>query len=222
MTDRDDAGAAMPHDSDVSAAQLGWLSECDSGMHILDLGCGDGRVAAAIGSEASRYVAVDCDPIAIDRCRNSSPDVELVEADMCSLKSDIGRFDMVLCLGNTFCLLWDVDVAVAALKSWHELLIEGGMIVLDDLPGDHWPEVATGNWLSGFSEDGDCQLVWAEDDAVLAIREGEAVDVDSWALREDDQRMRIWTMGAMRLAAAAAGLTATRIPEGGVLVMRPA
>ena len=222
MSDRDELGAAMPHDPDASGRQLDWLQPRAAGQHVLDLGCGDGRVARAIGGDTARYVAVDCDPVAIERCQACCPGAETLVADMRGLPEGLGTFDLVICLGNTFCLLWEVDAAVMALKRWASLLGPAGMIVLDDLPGDHWPEVAQGNWVSGVSDDGESQLLWADDDAVLAIRHGDAVDLDSWCFREDDRRMRIWTSGALRLAATAAGLALTRIPEAGVLVMRPA
>jgi hypothetical protein len=141
---------------------------------------------------------------------------------MRGVPESLGHFDLVLCLGNTFCLLWDVDEAVSALKRWASMLSTGGMIVLDDLAGQHWPEVAEGNWICGISDDGASQLVWADHDAVLAIRQGDAVDVDSWSLKEGDCRMRIWTSGALRLAASAAGLSLRRVPEAGVLIMRSA
>ena len=65
------------------------------------------------------------------------------------------------------------------------------------------------------------QLVWAENDAVFAIREGEEVDAECWELKESDQRVRLWTMGAMQLAARLAELSAPEVPvAGAILVMR--
>jgi hypothetical protein len=65
------------------------------------------------------------------------------------------------------------------------------------------------------------QMVWAADDAVFTIREGDSVDEDSWELKETDTQLRLWTMGSLRLLANVATLSAPEIPvTGAILVMR--
>jgi hypothetical protein len=65
--------------------------------------------------------------------------------------------------------------------------------------------------------------VWAADDAVFAIRDGEAIDIESWHPNEQDRRMRLWTAGSLRLAVGAAGFQPPcRQVDGGVLVLQPA
>ena len=97
----------------------------------------------------------------------------------------------------------------------------GGSLVIDDLPGEYWSELSSGNWQSGVSEDGRSQLVWSPDDAVFAIRSGTEVDADCWQFKASDTRLRLWTDGALRLACELSGLSR---PEGQVgrnlLVMR--
>ena len=91
---------------------------------------------------------------------------------------------------------------------------------MDDCPGLYWPELAGGNWCAGISDDG-AQLVWAEDDAVFAVRRDGAVDPARGALEPGDRALRLWTRGAIDLAARAAGLSASQRIEGGaLLVMR--
>jgi hypothetical protein len=95
------------------------------------------------------------------------------------------------------------------------------MVILDDIPGDLWPEVAQGRWANGVNEEETLQLVWAANDTVFAIREGDAVDPDSWELGEDDLSLRLWTMGSLSLAAQLAGLSAPEVPvAGAVLIMQ--
>ena len=82
-------------------------------------------------------------------------------------------------------------------------------------------QLTTGNWLAGVTDDGAAQLVWHESDAVFALRYGDDVDPDVDELAPTDRSMRLWTDGAIRLAAAAASLSAPRrIPDVGLLVMR--
>ena len=129
--------------------------------------------------------------------------------------------DVIVCCGQTFMLLADVDQGVEALRLFKESLREGGMVILDDIPGDLWPEVAQGRWANGVNEEETLQLVWASNDTVFAIREGDAVDADMWELGEDDRFLRLWTMGSLRLAAQLAGLSAPEVPvAGAVLIMR--
>ncbi len=223
MSDRDDIGAAAPHEQERSDRQLAWVRESCSGRSVLDLGCGDGRVAAEVSPVACRYVAIDHDPEALARCGEVSVGGELVQADIRQPPLEGQRFDRVLCLGNTFCLLWDVDVAVDAMRQWRALLGDGGVLVLDDIPQNLWPDVADGHWINGVAEGGQLQLVWALDDAVMVLRRGGAVDPDSQRICDTDQPMRIWTAGAMRLAARLAGFEPPEHDaEAGVLILRPA
>jgi hypothetical protein len=94
-------------------------------------------------------------------------------------------------------------------------------VILDDIPGDLWLEVAEGNWANGVNSESTLQLVWAKNDAVFAIREGDLVDAEGWELTEKDTPLRLWTMGALRLAAQLAELSAPVVPvAGAILVMR--
>jgi len=223
VSSRDEIGAAAPHDPERSDRQLAWLRDSCRGRSVLDLGCGDGRVAAAVAAEASRYVAVDCDAVALARCAAVCEQIEVLEADMVRppLKGD--RFESVLCLGNTFCLLWDVDVAVEAMRHWRALLSRDGFLVLDDIPQNLWPEVAEGRWINGVADEDGMQLVWAPDDAVMVIRRGSDIDQGEPNFRDTEQPMRVWTAGALRLAARLAGFAPPEHhPEGGVLILRPA
>ena len=132
MSDLDRGDAAMPHDADRSALQCEWLATACRGHDVLDLGCGDGRVASVLAPIAQSYVALDNDAEAIRRCQERAPDATMIEGDLRDPQVD-GCYDYVLCLGNTFSLLWDVEEAVASLVRWRQLLTENGVVVIDDL-----------------------------------------------------------------------------------------
>lgn len=221
MSDRDDVGAIVPHDEAYSERQIAWLNEYCADRSVLDVGAGEGRVAAVVAAVASRYVALDHDPIALEQCVACCEGIEVVEADMHDPPLGGQQFDAVLCLGNTFCLLWDVEQAVATLRAWRALITERGVLVIDDIPQNLWPEVADGYWASGISEDGGTQLVWKADDAVMALRTGDEIDPEQPTISNADRPMRLWTMGCMTLAAKLAGFEPPEnIREANVLVLR--
>ena len=222
-----------PHDEAHSAVQIhGICALLDPGpRRVLDLGCGDGRVLVPLVEAGHHVVGVDRDASVLDTigAATDPAGTTLVEADFtrpgatAALAADHGPFDAILCLGNTFCLIHDTDAAVDLLAAWRAALAPGGAIVIDDIPQDLWPEVAGGNWNEGISPEGDMQMVWDASDAVFAIRTGDAVDDDHWTLQDSDVRCRLWTTGALRLAARAAGLSAPRREDASaVLVMRAA
>ena len=100
--------------------------------------------------------------------------------------------DVIVCCGQTFMLLWNVDDGVNALQLFKRSLRKGGMIIIDDIPGDLWPEVANGGWSNGVNEEETLQLVWAKNDAVFTIREGEQVDAESWELKKNDRNVSVF------------------------------
>lgn len=154
--------------------------------------------------------------------------VELLQCDF--LHSKAGewsprgeRFDAVLCMGNTFMTIVDVADAVALLERVRSVLRADGLFIIDAIPQEHWPELIEGNWQAGTSGDGAVQMVWARDDAVFALREGERVNEESWEPVADDRPLlRLWTMGCLRLAAKAAGLSGPEhVASANLLVFRP-
>ena len=212
-----------PHDDARSAAQIDWLRGQCANRDVLDLGCGGGRIAAELAAGASSWQAVDSDAQAVAACAAAAPKAKVAVGDLRAPWHAPASFDVVLLLGNRLCLLWDVDEAVDAMDQWRRLLRPGGMLVVDDIPDDLWPELAEGHWCAGLDETEGRQLVWAADDAVFAVRSGDDVDAGNWTLGGGDSRMRLWTAGALRLAARASGFGPPARERGaGVLVLRPA
>ena len=159
-----------------------------------------------------------------DGLREADATAELVHADFTGLEAlPAGPFDVVLCLGNTFMTVADVDRAVDLLRRCAAVLTADGQFILDDCPHDFWPELTEGNWQSGLSPDGKAQIVWSGSDAVFTIRQDEAIDPECWHLREGDRTQRLWSDGALRLAARLAGLSGPERAEGaGLLLLRRA
>ncbi len=222
------AGDQQPLDPEASEAQIAGLLEMlgSTPRRVLDLGCGIGRILLPLAAAGHVVVGIDHDRERLSSCRRSLADTNgeanLIEMNMCNeWPDDLGRFDLVCCLGNTFMLMADVGDAVRLLRKVRAALLTDGSFVIDNLPHEYWPELTAGNWQSGLSEDGRSQLVWSQDDAVFAIRAGGDVDPDCWQLKASDIRLRLWTGGALRLACELSGLSR---PEGRVerrvMVMR--
>jgi SAM-dependent methyltransferase len=217
----------LPMDDKQSTLQIESIlrvlgkNPCD----IIDVGCGGGRILIPLVVAGHRVVGIDLDPEAINacsaRCAEIDLDATLIDGSLFELLPLSEPVDAIICCGQTFMLLADVDEAVAALRLFKQSIKNDGIIIIDDIPGDLWPEVANGGWANGVNEDSTLQLVWAHNDAVFTIREGEQVDAGSWELKESDRNVRLWTMGALKLAAQLADLSAPEVQvKGAVLVMR--
>ncbi len=211
-----------PHEPARSAAQIdALLARLESAQRILDIGCGAGRVMAPLCAAGHTVVGMERNEAYGASCRAAvGAGGMVVHGEFpADLPAEHPEFDAVLLLGNTIMTYPDVDDAVALLRAAGELLAPGGEVYLDDVPGEFWPEVAEGFWQAGVTEDGAMQLVWALDDSVFTIRSGAAIG--DHPHDEDDVRYRLWTMGALKLAAQAAGLSPPiATVEGGLIVLR--
>ena len=83
---------------------------------VLDLGCGTGRVLVPLVGLGYQVTGLDRDEAALGACRAAldaaGVAASLVEIDITSTwPVPRGSVDAVLCLGNTFCTLHEVDVA---------------------------------------------------------------------------------------------------------------
>jgi len=217
----------LPMDQEQSRLQIAAILDVldSKPLDVVDVGCGDGRLLVPLAVAGHNVVGIDLDPKAINTCAAhcavADVDAQLIDGDFFEELPLAQPVDVIVCCGQTFMLIVDVDQGVEALRLFKASLRDGGMVILDDIPGDLWPEVAQGRWANGVNEEQSLQLVWAANDTVFAIREGDDVDPDSWELGEDDQSLRLWTMGSLRLAAQLAGLSAPEVPvEGAVLIMR--
>jgi SAM-dependent methyltransferase len=211
--------AIAPLEPHRAAAQEAWLLRCAVGKRVLDAGCGAGRLTAPIAAAGIDVTAIDLDTTALQQCATAAPEARCVHGDFRHCEEiESGSMDLVCCLGNTFALLWQVDDAVGALQTFKRVLRPGGQVILDDLPQDLWPELVCGNWMEGVSDDGR-QLVWADDDAVFALRAPDEALDNPGGLSPGDRRMRLWTMGALQLAARLAHLGPPQHDPGGAVLV---
>ncbi len=216
-----------PHDPAVSREQIDGLRALlgPAPRRVLELGCGAGRTLVPLATAGHEVIGMDRDPGSLVECRRrldaAGAGARLVEADFeRPWPTPKIAFDAVLCLGNTFMTIADMDRAVDVLRRAEETLAMGGMFVLDDCPGELWPELTGGNWTSGVSDAGDLQLVWHASDALFALRRGSDVDAGSEEPVPGEKLLRLWTDGALHLAARLAGLSVPiRVPGAHLLTL---
>ena len=221
----------MPMEEELSKVQIKEILSLlgESPKKVLDIGCGNGRVLIPAVLAGHEVTGIDIDPAAISACASicASADIDatLIDGDVFDTLPVVVPFDAIICCGNTFMLFEDINEGVRLLQVCRESLAKDGMIIIDDIPRDLWPEITEGRWCNGVNEEESLQLIWSKNDSVFAIREGDEVQPNNWELGKDDRLMRLWTMGELTLAARLSDLSPPESPRvmpvgGGVLVMR--
>jgi SAM-dependent methyltransferase len=72
-----------------------------SGQHVLDVPCGNGRLALALASKGMKLSGVDSSPELLKDARAAAPNIEWHERDMRKF-AGLGPFDAAYCFGNSF------------------------------------------------------------------------------------------------------------------------
>jgi len=190
-------------------------------QRVLDLGAGDGRVAGHLRDAGHDVVCIDSDPDAVEACAAQGLSVRV--GDMLDPDLDLTVEDApphaALLLGHTFLLLDDTVDALSLLRRLAGALVPGGVVALDDFCEPLWREVHEGAWREGVSDDGAMQMVWAPGEPVFTLRHGDAVDPDDWTIHPGERRMRLYSLGELRLLASAAGLAGPENDAGGALLL---
>ncbi len=114
---------------------------CDGAGSVLELGCGDGRVLAALRAPGRTLVGLDLHPGMVEAARARLADDAAVHlGDMADFALD-ARFDRVIVPFTGFYCLPDDDAMVACLRAVRRHLAPGGRLVFDAYPGEPLLEV---------------------------------------------------------------------------------
>lgn len=71
---------------------------------LLDIPCGNGRIARELWRRGYRVTGIDISEEFITEARAAAPDVEWILADMLTLDR-VAQYDAAFCLGNSFCYM---------------------------------------------------------------------------------------------------------------------
>lgn len=103
------------------------------GARVLDLGCGQGRHAVALGLRGHEVTGVDLSSFLLARAKELATargvTLTLVERDMRHLEG-LGPFDACVCMHTAFGYFTDVEDA-AVLRGVADVLVPGGRLLLD-------------------------------------------------------------------------------------------
>lgn len=121
---------------DASALTRRLLTDAgiESGMRVLDIGCGYGlvsKLAADIVGTRGQVVGVDRDATALTLARSAAeafPNIQFAEAELASLPATLGTFDAVI--GRR--VLMYVPAVVSVLRSLAEFLRPGGIMAFQE------------------------------------------------------------------------------------------
>jgi SAM-dependent methyltransferase len=179
------------------------------GARILDLGCGNGRIAIPLAEAGYAVTGLDaCEPLldmARDRAAKSGVRVSLVHAEMKDF-AGIGQFDAVINLGTAFGYVEHGKDDRDALHCVFRALLPGGMLLLETENRDH--KVRTGRrvWfeLAGT-------VVWCHRDYnPLSGRWHERIEWMSGDVRDAaEYSLRLYTAAELAGLLADAGFTVT-------------
>ncbi|MBM3335301.1 methyltransferase domain-containing protein [Candidatus Sumerlaeota bacterium] len=115
------------------------------GVEVLDIGCGTGGHARALAGEGLHVLGIDTSSAMIDKAR-SGPRIEGLRFEQASL-ADVasrgpGRFDAVICLGNTLPHLVSEETSLAKISRQIAPLLRRGGLFIGQIVNVVWVEAA--------------------------------------------------------------------------------
>lgn len=126
------AGAAM---TDRDLAHVRAVLDVPPGAALLDVPCGDGRLALALARAGCAVTGVDVAPAEVERARRAAGaeglEARFAVGDLRALPVD-GPFDAALSWGNSFGYLTP-EGSAASLAELHRVLRPGGRLALESL-----------------------------------------------------------------------------------------
>jgi ubiquinone/menaquinone biosynthesis C-methylase UbiE len=93
----------VPPERPLDPIALGWARECIGSLpdepRVLDVGSGDGRLAAALANAGARVTGADPSAVALERARREHPDLDFIQIEPGGrLPFDDGSFDAAVCI----------------------------------------------------------------------------------------------------------------------------
>lgn len=124
-------GAARPVNSDTAQVLIAAL-RAQGAQRVLDLGCGDGALAATLAQAGFQVLGADPAPAAVEAARRRCPGLTFVQAGAEALPDDLGRFD-ACCLVNALHHIPPAHMADALLAAVDRVAPDGLVHVVEPL-----------------------------------------------------------------------------------------
>lgn len=121
---------------EAQCRQIEPLFRGHSVRRVLDCACGNGLQAIALARAGFEITGSDLSARMIEeaekKCREEDVEIPLIHADMRALRDVApGPFDAVVCMGNVLPHLPDEDAVRVALGNVRDVLVPGGLLVLE-------------------------------------------------------------------------------------------
>ncbi len=107
---------------------------------ILELGCGDGRLAEPIAARGHTVIGVDASPAMLERCTARSP-ADALPGRVLPIRADLAHLPVggpvggALCAFNTLFNLPSPERQLALLRSVASVLVPGAVLVIEAITG---------------------------------------------------------------------------------------
>ena len=204
----------MPYDPEETSLQVTGIIELlsEDRARILDLGCGNGRIAAplldSVGADRIELVGVDSDAGVEESFRSATNGkADFLVGDLLDESAlPAGPFDLILVLGNLLMTVLEPALLRDCFSSITKRLSPGGCLVIDDFTEGGWAEIAAGRWADGIDESGSVQMVWIPGNPEFVVRMGPEVDPGSTRPEPGERILRLWSRRELDDAASLAGL----------------
>ncbi len=96
------SGASVHGEADLIESLLREVG----GTHVLDAGCGTGRVAIELAARGFSVVGLDADPSMLSAARSKAPTLRWIDADLTDTDAHLNEtFDLVALAGNVMIFL---------------------------------------------------------------------------------------------------------------------
>lgn len=131
MTAQIDAGAARAAPAETAEVLVSLL-RAQGARRVLDLGCGDGALAAALTRAGFQVLGIDPAPKAVAAARLRCPAATFLQAGAEALPPDLGRFD-ACCLVNALHHIRPAHMTDALLAAMDHIAPDGLLHVVEPL-----------------------------------------------------------------------------------------